>query len=438
MSVDPWDNLGLETGLDTPDALIWSGETTTPSPDNLALLRNAWADLTSEAGNKAAEALGRLTAVSETAFASSPSFLMRWYHFQGLALAMLADTEDDEGMSAGAWVAASHMFKQARDIALLGPLPMAAAAQVSLSRWLAHCEYNRLRYDDALDEFLTARAALERYSPGEEKAVARANMRLCGWIGRSQAIAAKFTEAWDSLAYADELRAKYGGALMTQFERGSDEWMRAYILRAMSQLSGGIPDMLRDALRMYRKVEKRLIEESSRIDSLRRLYIQVAEIHMDLAEHARDAGSETRVKANLHFADIYANQAIDSLKESGDAHGALLAELSLARLDHLSYTPSMWPSRRLSLQADESLLAGHPSHVSPRIYDIEKRAIDLGDKVLLAKAMTLRADVLLSMRDFYASLYLYAVALLMFDQAQARGESARTMYGRERAIVLSH
>lgn len=443
--INPRDELGLKTGLTKPDAIIWPGERP-PSDDNRALLRRAWDDLLA---NRPDEALGRLSSVVEAAFEGSPSFAMRWNYYTGLALMILAANgaapeaaeKLDDAMSA---------FARAHDIALAHasrkppnqPLPIVSAALVVICKQAADCLSAQMRYDAALDSYLTALAALREHERDSRRTHPAADRQISALVARSQVIVGQFGNAYDNLARAKALRPRRRAAGASKWEWAADEWLQAYILRVQSQRCGGVEDMLREVVRLYKRVEKWLDGDDEHQDSLNRLYIQIAESYLDLAELYREQGQETKYKTCAHWARVYAQQAADALnsfvdKDGAlrDEQGALMAELTLARLDHLTFKPYQLVG--LVRAAKDGLLEpGSPEALSPRLYDVEMRATELKDDVLLAKAATLRADVLYSLKDYTFALAMYHQAVGRFEYAQARGESARAIFGYRRTLEI--
>jgi hypothetical protein len=443
--IDPRDDLGLTTGFQTPDAIIWPGEPP-PTDDNRALLRRAWDDLLA---GRPADALGRLSSVVEAAFERSPSFAMRWHYSTGMAQLMLAG--NGAGLDAPQQLYhAIAAFKRARDIAirhtsrkaLNPPLPVASAALTVICRQIADCELAQMRNDRALDDYLTALAALHEHERDANEPAIAADIRLSALVARSQAFVGQFNNALDHLMHAKALRTHYGGPAITQWDRAGDEWLRALIQRAQSQVCGGVEDVLRAVVRLFKSVEGRLEGDDEHRDSLYRLYVQIAETYLDLTELYREQGREAGFKASARSARKYAEQAADALggwlDEKGelvDEQGALLTELALARLDHLTFKQHELAGRVSAAKAGRRD-KGSPAMLSPRIYDVELRATELNDGVLLAKAATLRADVLYSQHDYTYALVTYQKAIEQFEQAQARGESARAQYGYRRTLDI--
>lgn len=451
MPTMPTDDLGLTTCFQTPDTPIWSDELF-PALEQRALLRFAWDELLNERYHSA---LDRLMAVTDNAYAKSPSFAMRRFYYMGLAQQLLAESnEPDTAVESSArWLrGALRDYKRALDIAV-SPIewpadasarltelsegrPATGAEQVVISRRMADCLHDMLRFEQALSCYRTAFAALDRYQPGDEVAIASAAIRLHNFIARAEMTVSHYQYALDNLVRADELRARYGARVTTQWDRATADWLRAIIWRAQSQQCGGDLSLLRDGLRLFKAVERRLVDDPDHMDSVRRLYIQLAETHLDLAEYYRAQNRHAAFKANLKRAAVYGIQAADALRDVKDPHGKFMVELALARLEHLSIQPYQlsaaldYPNGRDKHSRDDQM------DLSPRIAAVENGAKALKDDMLMARAKTLRGDVLVSLGELVDAILTYHEALGLFEQAAARGESTRAVYGLRRAMEI--
>lgn len=459
MALNPTDDLGLTTCFPTPAKTVWRNEPL-PPPVQRELLVSAWEAIL--AGRYKAALDGLLT-VTDATYAPYPSFAMRRFYYMGLAQQGLAESDEPNTPleSTVRWLwGAFRDYGRALDIAL-SPFqqpagawaglaepsalrPDTGAEQVNISRRMGDCQHDLMRFEEALSCYHTAFAALDRYTPGDEVALVAAAIRLHNYLARDEMIVSYYAYALDDLDRADDLRLRYGGKVTTLWDRATADWMRAMIDRAQSQQSGGDLSQLRRSLRLFKLVETRLAEEPDHIDSLRRLYIQIAETHLDLAEYYRALGHYAPFKTNLKEARVYCFQASDALCDVNDSYGKLMVELAFARYEHLSVKPYQLPAivsdvLALALEPhtnpDAALLDGSMT-LSPRIAQVEKGAQKLNDHMLMGRAKTLRADVLSSKGNQTGAIELYDEALKLFERAGARGESTRAVYGRRRAMDI--
>lgn len=428
VSMNTPDGLGLDSVLHSPDGRSWPGEKI-PSVPNLAPMRRAWEDLLAE---RADEAFGRLTSFTEAVFRDTPSFLMRWYYYLALTHVQLAERASG-AESRKEYLLARDAYKSALSLAVGGA---DAASQVILHRMLGETYHNLFQYDQGLSEYLTALSALRRYKPGSEKECAGAEISLYSRIARQQFLLGQNAAALDNIRAARELRARYGGPLMTQWDRAVEEWLEALISRAESQRCGGDMKLLRSALHLFKSAEKRLMGDEEHVSSQRRLYIQLAETHLDLAERYRSEGKHVSFKGNMRQAEKYGFMASDALRDSQDDAGRVLTTLTLLRHDHLSLKAYELAPLIHDMETSGDPVDLHAHALAPRIYDLEQKAADSNDFVLIARAATLRADVLASMRDYTAALTVYYFAIATFERAGARGESARAVYGVRKVLDL--
>ncbi len=420
--------LGLNPVVHYPDEKSWANEKS-PSEYILATMRRAYEDLLSESPEAA---LNRLSSVSQEAFNENPSFTMRRHYFQALAHFQLAE-KTSETESPNEYHSACVEFKRALDIAIKGT---DTASQVTILRMLAEAYHNLMKYDLALSEFLTALLTLQRFPPSDIKMQSRAEIALYSRLARQQFLLGQFNNTLDNIEKARKIQSKFGGPVVNQWDRAGEEWLEALVIRAESQRCGGDITMLRSAMRLFKSAEKRLDGDEEHQSSLRRLYIQIAETHLDLAEVYKSMGNEPSYKTNLRLAELYAIQASDVLRHTNDSAGKALTTLALLRLDHLSLKAYELPSRIHAVKMGSNSIDPEERVLASRIYDVEQMAISMNDIMLIARAATLRADVLAFKHDYAAALAVYYTAIAAFEKAGARGESTRAVYGVRQVLEI--
>jgi tetratricopeptide (TPR) repeat protein len=425
------DDLGLGATVSDPDMPGWSGENS-PDKRSREALREAFRWLEEE---KAALALGALLGMGERAFSEAPSFAMRWRYSLAVAYFLVARDVSDTESEAHLLSALDH-YKRALSLAVSHGDEL---SQVTLHRMYGEVYHDLRGYDQALSEYLTALTALRRHRERNMAGGARfalAEIKLRMRVARQRYVLGQFRAALDNIAEAREIRARLGGPATTEWDRAAEEWIEAMILRAESQRCGGDLKLLRVASRLFKRAEKRLEGDREHSDSLRRLYIQIAETHLDLAEHHRSEGRIFSYTKNMRRAGDYAVMASDALHRVTDTPGQAMATLTLLRHDHLSVMAYELPSRmRWERKGDDSRNLQIRALAS-RIYDVEQKAVEMNDLPLIARAATLRADVLASMRDLHAALVVYYFAIATYERAGARGESSRAVYGVRRVLDI--
>ncbi len=385
--------------------------------------------------DEAEHALSELMGIRDSDLEGSPSFAMRRYYFIAMSYLKIAEQ------------ASANHFKtplcNAQDnykLALSHAVSRRGAfsdtlSQITLHRMLGESWHNLENYEQALSEYKTALTTLLRFPPSEKLKSARAEIKLRMRIARQQYILGQYATALDNITAARELRGKFGGPATTQWDRAAEEWIEAMIERAASHQCGDIK-MLRGALRLFKSAERRLVGDAEHLLSQRRLYIQIADTHLDLAERYRSLGKMPSYTTNMRQAEKYAIMASDALRETDDDAGKALTTLTLLRHDYLSVKAYELASRILEVKRESESAAFEEHALAPRIYDLEKLAVAANDLVLIARTATLRADVLFSMRDYASAMTVYYFALATFERASARGEATRAVYGIRRTLEI--
>ncbi len=377
-------------------------------------------------------ALSMLLSIRDSELEESPSFAMRRYYYLAACYFEIAQRARIEESRAPLRCARDN-YKLALSLAVEHNDTL---SQVTLYRMFGEAWHNSENYEQALSEYLTAFTTLRRYPPSDITKNARAEIKLRTRIARQQYLLGQYASALDHIATTREIRGRLGGPATTQFDRVAEEWTEALILRAESQRSGGELRMLRAALRLFKSAERRLEGDEEHRASQRRLYIQIVESHLDLAEYYRSMGKNPSYKTNMRLAEKYVIMASDALRETKDSAGKALATLTLLRHDHLNLKAYELAPRIHELEGEGDTRAPEEHALAPRIYDQEKIAEAMNDLVLIARAATLRADVLFSMRDYTAAMVVYYFAIATFERAGARGESTRAVYGVRKALDL--
>lgn len=422
------DDLGLDSVLHYPDNRSWPDEKP-PLEEDRAILKRAYEDLL--AGHHE-EAYGSLTMLSRVAFEKSPSYEMRWRFYQGIALYMRAENAEQTENRAICRHASAEL-KRAIHLAIHGD---DVASQIIISRKLGDINHDMYQYDSANDEYLSALGLLLRDKPDSDLTCAHAEIRLRDLMARQQFVVGQFNNAYDNITIARQIRKAIGGPVMSQWDRVIEEWIEALILRGESQLCGGDIKMLRDAIQLFKQAEKRLASEPTRVDSLNRLYVQITETHMDLAERYRSDGNTPSYRVNMDQAEYYGIKASDAFRTSNDESGRELAKLALLRHDHLSLLAYNLAPRAYGVRKGTAASDLNEHDIAPRIFDLEQKAVEKNDLVLIGRAATLRADVLAHQAQNADALAVYYTAIAAFERAGARGEETRAVYGVRRVLDI--
>jgi tetratricopeptide (TPR) repeat protein len=381
-------------------------------------------------------ALSDLLSIRDSDLDESPSFAMRRYYYIAMSYFKIAEHAKMDKVNAAIRCARDN-FKLALSLAVSRRGAFSdTLSQITLYRMLGEAWHNLVNYEQALSEYLTSLTTLRRFPASDKLTSARAEIKLRMLVARQQYILGQYAAALDNITTLRELRGKFGGPATTQWDRAAEEWIEAMIQRGASHQCGGDITMLRGALRLFKSAERRLVGDEEHRLSQRRLYIQIADTHLDLAERYRSLENIPSYTTNMRQAEKYAIMASDALRETDDDAGKALTTLTLLRHDYLSVK-----AYELASRIHEVKMGGKPATfeehaLAPRIYDLEKQAVAVNDLVLIARAATLRADVLFSMHDYAAAMTVYYFALATFERAGARGEATRAVYGVRRALEI--
>lgn len=236
----------------------------------------------------------------------------------------------------------------------------------------------------------------------------------------------RFPEALRKLSVDRDVERELNASALAPNDVWYREWLAALIHRALSRSRGGDIRQLGKSLDLFERAQARLagseITRNGETTHLARLRVQLAETLLDLAALYRGRSAERRVNAALEKAMICASMASDSLRRSLDETGASLATLTLLRWDVFNaQAQELTPI--VGAEGDDTTYM-----IDRRLDEIERRATDSHNQLLLAHVLTLRADLLAARSDITAQA-LYYKAINAFDQAGARGEATRAIYG---------
>ena len=133
------------------------------------------------------------------------------------------------------------------------------------------------------------------------------------------------------------------------------------------------------------------------------------------------------VKKTKRFAVLQAGRANSKARERLGDPGEMF-------ISHLSEPGEHWDVYDVEHGGDFNSPQEHA--LAPRIYDVERMAVEMGDLVLIARTATLRADVMSAMHDYAAAMAVYYFAIATFEAAGARGEATRAIYGVRRILDI--
>lgn len=323
--------------------------------------------------------LGKLTEARESLdqiarFELQPSQTMRLHFWQG----ELFVEKKDLSQAFAFYDMALGIATDSSDFDSIIELTLAAAGAV----------YGLLRYRDALMYYEIALDTWRNKAPDVSTRRLDTETMLQNFIGRQKWEIGEFEGAQQILARVLPKALRAPQAARTprlKIETANALWMLGLTLRAQSDMRDGDEGYLRIALRRMRKAVG--LYEQIGIDAniLGRFDIQIAEVYLDLAELHLQRGAEEAARAMRNQGLAHVNQAKEYLTLAGDSAADALARITDLR------ARVMRPSATESVQSIDEIEA--------TLTEIEHVAAALNDRILIAKAATLRAEWLMALGE---------------------------------------
>ncbi len=178
-------------------------------------------------------------------------------------------------------------------------------------------------------------------------------------------------------------------------------WTLGLTLRSQSDMRDGSVGHLRTAFKRLKRAGVLFEDANTEQENLGRLYVQIAEVYLDLAEiHLqRDAAEAARPMRSEALK--YVREAAVLLRDADSRAGKLLPELTLLRYEI---------TRQLNRTAIQEA-----AEFEVKLLGIEYEAADIGDKVISAKAATLRGEWCLWLGDPAPAREVLLLALVGFQ-----------------------
>lgn len=383
---------GSDSILDQPALVTWPGETA--RPDLAALL-----DMASEKISTGRFALAAPLLDQVARLGPDGSYDMRRRYLCGAMFAGLNDGKQ-----------AMSFLSQAQDVAT-GANDIDSCILIALQT--AEVLHNALEYGNALDYHQIAYSAFEtKYGEHPERNVPL-HIVLLTYLGRQLWTMGLLEQAHGKLAAAMTLWHEMQPSDQTQELKrivAMNLWDLGLTLRVQSDMRDGDANYIKKAL-SHMRVAVTLKQACGDDDyKIGRLFIQIAELYLDLAELNAQRKSPAAAYTNRARAKGYAEDAIAFTKPAGDIHGVLMAQFALLRCD-------------ITANSQQSLIR-NSKRIEATLQQLEYESAPLKDRGLLAKIATLRAEWYLALGDRVSARASLNLALEGFE-AVAPGQSTR-------------
>ncbi|HEX8983165.1 MAG TPA: hypothetical protein VF792_10375 [Ktedonobacterales bacterium] len=273
--------------------------------------------------------------------------------------------------------------------------------------------HNALEYRSALDYYKIAYSAFEtKYGEHPEQNVPL-NIVLLSFLGRQLWTLGLLEEAHGKLAAVMTLwREMNSGAKTKELNPfvSNTLWQLGLTLRAQSDMRDGDAGYIRRALRHMRDADDLKRACGDEDYKIGRLYIQTAELYLDLAELNAQRNSHSAATSNRNEAKNFAKIALEYIAPTEDIHGKLMARFALLRCD-------------ITARSQQSLIR-NSKRIEATFKQLEHESAPLKDRGLIAKIATLRAEWYLSLGDMVTARASLEFAFEGFE-AGAPGQSTR-------------
>ncbi len=383
---------GTDSILDRSAIVTWPDETA--RPDVAALLDEANRKITMGQFEQATTLLDQVERLDPTG-----SYEMRKRFLCGVIFA----GHDDSNQAISFLTQAVDIAKDAKDFDSFIVITLKTAEVI----------HNALRYRSALEYYEIAHSAFEtKYSEHPEQNVPL-NIVLLSFLGRQLWTIGQLEEAHGKLAAAMTLWRELSSAARTKelYPFVSNTlWMLGLTLRVQSDMRDGDAGYIKKALNHMRAAVILKQECGDEDYKVGRLYIQIAELYLDLAELNAQRKSPSTACTNRVQAKGYAEDAIAFTKPAGDNVGALMARFALLRSD-------------ITAHSQKSLIRT-AERIEATLQQLEHESAPCNDNGLIAKIATLRAEWHLLLGDMVTARASLTFAFAGFE-AGAPGQSTR-------------
>lgn len=383
---------GINSILDQPALVTWPGETA--RPDVEALLDKANRKIVIGQFEQAATLLDQVERLNP-----SGSYDMRRRFLCGAVFAGL----DDSNQAISFLTHAQEIANDTNDV----------DSSMVITLKTAEVIHNALEYSVALDYYQIAYSAFDaKYGEHPERNIPL-HIVLLSYLGRQFWMVGQLEAAHGKLAAAMTLWRELNPGAKTQELKPyvtNCLWMLGLTLRAQSDMRDGDANYIRRALSHMRTADKLKQECGDEDYKIGRLYIQIAELYLDLAELNAQRNSPAAAYSNRTEARNRAKTALEFIAPTEDIHGKLMARFALLR-SHITAH---------SLQS----LIRDARNIEATFQQLEYESAPLNDQLLIAKIATLRAEWYLSLGDTVTARASLNFAFVGFEAA-APGQSTR-------------
>lgn len=383
---------GTNSILDQPAIVTWPDETA--RPDMAALLDSASRKIEFEQFEQAATLLDQVERLEPTG-----SYDMRMRFLCGAVFAGLDDSKQ-----------AVSFLTQAQDIA---DDANDFDSFIVITLKTAEIIHNALEYRSALEYYEIAHSAFEtKYGEHPEQNIPL-NIVLLSFLGRQLWTIGQHEEAHGKLAAAMTLwHEMNSGARAKELNPfvSNTLWMLGLTLRAQSDMRDGDAGYIKKALSHMRTAADLRRASGDEDYKIGRLYIQTAELYLDLAELNAQRNSPSAATSNRKEAKNFAKTALDYIAPTEDIHGKLMARFTLLRCD-------------ITARSQQSLIR-EAGHVGETLLHLEHESAPMNDRLLIAKIATLRAEWQMLLGELVTARASLDSAFAGFE-AGAPGESSR-------------
>ncbi|HET9112177.1 MAG TPA: tetratricopeptide repeat protein [Ktedonobacterales bacterium] len=276
-------------------------------------------------------------------------------------------------------------------------------SQILLTAMAGEVLYGKMRNREALLYFREALAMWRIRASRRQIQRVEPEVKIREMMGRLLWLLGESEEASGALAQAATTALRRRDTRYSPFLRDVAAyalWTLMLTFRARSDMLNGDVGYLHASLRRGRASIKLFESVGTSAVNMARLYIQIAEIYLDLAELHTLRGATAAARSTRKQAHDHATYANELLHLSTDRWAVQLAELTLLRHDIQTHSP---------LDAIRTL-----SDIEARLLAIERAAADFQDRILSAKSATLRAEWLLQFDDKDAARQALLLALKGF------------------------
>lgn len=340
-----------------------------------------------------------------------PSQTMRLHFLQGELMTARRDYDQ-----------AFQFYGQALDIA---EEHQDLDSQITLIDHLALIRYAQMRNRESLDLYEAALAHWRERAQQLLQPRAEPEVKFLERIGATQWAIGELDLARKTLARCLTIAMYKRDVPHTDFildRTARAIWTLTLTLRSLSDMSDGSLSYLHIALRRIRRAGDIHRQLGVDQEQMGRLHVRAAEMYLDLVEIHLQRESENEASAMRDQALAHVREAVELLKFTDSRTARLLPELTLLRCDI---------TRRLSRKSLKLT-----REFEARLLGIELEAADIGDRVLLSKAATLRGEWCLWIGDPDPAIAALKQAIAGFEEDN-KGEVTRALRLYRRALKMA-